>query len=144
LALAHLGNPTERIFTGDEWGDYLIYQLFPKGTKVYIDGRSDFYGEKFCQEYIDLVTVKYDWEKILARHGVEVVLLPPDAPLASTLKESKHWRVTYDDGSAIIFRASNRAPVEQVSAAYNGGMGRDPITQYKDVIFEITHLKGKE
>src|SRR6185312_7463977 len=32
-----------RVFTYDQWGDYLIYRLYPK-MKVFIDGRSDFYG----------------------------------------------------------------------------------------------------
>jgi hypothetical protein len=128
-ALALLQEPGQRLFADDEWGDYLIYNLAPKGIKVYIDGRSDFYGPKFCEEYIQLLGVKYDWEQTLARYGVNTVLLPPDAPLASTIKESSRWRVVYDDGSAIVFRAvPPRA--EQLSTEVRSGTGRGlTITQ---------------
>ena len=33
----------KRIFTYDQWADYLIYRLYPK-KPVFIDGRSDFFG----------------------------------------------------------------------------------------------------
>lgn len=120
-AVALLTDPTQRIFTHDEWGDYLIYRLSPLGGRVYVDGRSDFYGGEFAKEYMDLLHVKYDWEHILARYGVTTVLLPPDAALASTLKESQHWRTVYDDGVAIVFRVAQPATVSQVSAASQGG-----------------------
>ena len=32
-----------RVFTSDQWGDYLIYRGWPH-QRVFIDGRSDFYG----------------------------------------------------------------------------------------------------
>ncbi len=34
-----------RLLTPDQWGDYIIYSFYPR-QKVYVDGRSDFYGEK--------------------------------------------------------------------------------------------------
>ena len=80
-----LFEPSERIFTHDEWGDYLIYKLSPRGFKVFVDGRSDFYGGKFGQEYIDVLEVKYNWQQTLDRYGVDTILLPCDAALS--------WRV---------------------------------------------------
>ncbi len=135
-ALAKLDRPDQRIFTHDEWGDYLIYQLSPKGTKVYVDGRSDFYGPKFCEEYIDLLNVKYDWEQTLARYGVDTILLPPDAALASTVKESSHWRVVYDDGSAIVFQLA-RPDAERNSTSRTSGRDRGlAITESKSTVGE--------
>ncbi|MGH9667252.1 MAG: hypothetical protein ACRD9L_22755, partial [Bryobacteraceae bacterium] len=32
-----------RVFTEDQWGDYLLYRFYPH-LRVFIDGRSDFYG----------------------------------------------------------------------------------------------------
>src|ERR1019366_632952 len=63
-------DPSARIFTDDQWGDYLIYRLYPL-TKVFVDGRSDFYGGDFEEKYIDVLNVKYDWEKTLGRFGVD-------------------------------------------------------------------------
>jgi len=125
---------TRAIFTDDEWGDYLIYRLYPK-SKVFVDGRSDFYGAAFCENFFDVLNGKHDWEKILERYGVQTVLLHADASLSSTLKESKRWRVTYDDGLAIAFRRAARdqrvaragdREGAQVSAAAGSGVFRDP------------------
>lgn len=111
--------PAARIFTDDEWGDYLIYRLYPR-TRVFVDGRSDFYGARFEQQYLDVLNVKTGWENTLSRFGINTILLSPSAPLAGALKESSRWRVTYDDGVALIFRAG-----DSISAAIPGaGTGR--------------------
>jgi hypothetical protein len=93
------------IFTHDEWGDYLIYRLYPR-VHVFVDGRSDFYGAPFEERYVDVMNVRWGWEEHLRRYGVDTILLPPDAPLCGALKESGRWRVVYDDGVALIFRPS--------------------------------------
>jgi len=125
-ALASLGGPETqgRIFTSDQWGDYLIYNLYP-GSRVFIDGRSDFYGSKFVEKYLAIITVNYNWQRYLNEYGVDTVLLPTDAPLAGALKESSRWHVVYDDGDAIIFRTGSRPEGPQVSAANRGGKDRD-------------------
>jgi hypothetical protein len=99
--------PPARIFTSDVWGDYLIWRLYPR-TKVFVDGRSDYYGANFENKYIDVLNVKYDWEKTLAGFDVDTILLPTSAPLAGALKESRRWHVAYDDGVALIFRPCTR------------------------------------
>jgi hypothetical protein len=48
--------------------------------------------------------------------------------LASTIKESSHWRTVYDDTVAIVFRAvpERAAESQQVSAGKSGAKDRDP------------------
>ena len=121
-ALAIL-NPSQRVFTNDEWGDYLIYRLSPVGLKVYVDGRSDFYGEKFGEAYGDVMNVKYDWEKQLRQYGVDTILLPVATPLTGAVKESRNWRVVYDDGSAIIFRPVALAAAQGQEISTGGVIG---------------------
>ncbi len=123
--LRSAGSP-KIIFTDDEWGDYLIYRLYPS-NKVFIDGRSDFYGTPFNEKYLSVMNVRYDWEKNLGQYHVNTILLSPNAPLAGTLKESRHWRPIYDDGVAIVFRATEdrAAGGAQVSVATNDGKDRD-------------------
>lgn len=114
-----------RIFTSDQWGDYLIYRLYPK-TKVFMDGRSDFYGDDFNKKYLDVLDVNYGWDKTLDKFGVNTILMPPSSPLAGALKESARWRVVYDDGIAVVFRSAERATAgAPVSVASGGGDGRD-------------------
>jgi hypothetical protein len=117
-------DPSARIFTFDQWGDYLIYRLYP-ATKVFVDGRSDFYGDEFEEKCMAVLSVKYDWEKTLDGFGVDTILLPPSAPLAGALKESSRWRVVYDDGVALVFRSAHQTAGESISAATGGGRGRD-------------------
>jgi len=108
------GIPVARIFTFDQWGDYLIYRLYPN-DKVFVDGRFDYYGADFEKKVADVVSVNYGWDKTLAQFGVDTILMPPGSPLTSVLKESSRWRVVYDDGVALVFR--QRTGGEAVSAA---------------------------
>jgi len=73
------------------------------------------------------MNVRYDWEKNLNQYHVNAILLPADASLAGTLKESRRWRPIYDDGVAIVFRATDAsaAGADQVSAVSQGGKNRD-------------------
>ncbi len=123
--LRQAGSP-EVIFTDDEWGGYLIYRLYPS-KRVFIDGRSDFYGTPFNEKYQSVMGVRYDWEKSLGQYHVNTILLSPKAALAGALKESRHWRPVYDDGVAIVFRATGERDSEAapVSVATNDGKDRD-------------------
>ena len=113
----------DHIFTSDTWGGYLIYRMYPK-AKVFIDGRSDFYGAAFELTYLDLVLAKYDWDQNLSHYGAETVVVPVEAPLASALKENPRWRVVYDDKVAIIFRlAAPAQPSQQASNCPYQGVG---------------------
>ncbi|MDP3001373.1 MAG: hypothetical protein Q8N47_28070 [Bryobacterales bacterium] len=95
----------QRIFANDEWGDYLIYRLYPAG-KVFVDGRSDFYKREFCEKYIEVLRLKRDWETTLKRHGVDTLLLPADASITAAVEKSASWRCVYRDKVAAIFHAA--------------------------------------
>jgi hypothetical protein len=137
-------DPAARIFAHDQWGDYLIYRLYPR-TKVFTDGRSDFYGPEFGKKYLDVLNVSYGWEKTLGRFGIDTILLPTTAPLAGALKESARWRVVFDDGVALVFRSTQKAVGQSVSAAGSGdGESRDrEVTKTQARDRAITELKSK-
>ena len=102
-------NATHRIWAQDQWGDYLIYRLYP-GTKVFIDGRSDFYGDNFGEDYLGTLDVQVGWEKPLDRYGIDTIVVAPTLALSSTLKVSRNWRVVYDDHVSVVFRRNGPAP----------------------------------
>ena len=108
---------SNRVLTTDQWGDYLIYALYPR-VRVGVDGRSDFYGEKLGREYLHLMEGQYDWRDILNRHRFSLALVPVDWALASLLKQSGEWAVVQDDGKAILFV---RKPVGEIK-----GTSADP------------------
>ena len=98
-----------RLFTSDQWGDYILYKLWPR-QKVFVDGRSDFYGEKVGNEYLSLMNADFKWSGISDKYGFDLMLLPVKWPLASVLKLSPQWRVVADDGTAILFERNHSQP----------------------------------
>ena len=97
-ALLHSG----RLLTTDQWADYMIFHYYPQ-QKVFVDGRSDFYGESLGTEYIHLLQGQYDWRDIMARHDFEVALLPVSWPLTQLLKLDPKWQLVKDDSHAAVF-----------------------------------------
>ncbi|HEY3457780.1 MAG TPA: hypothetical protein VGK64_24585 [Bryobacteraceae bacterium] len=93
-----------RIFATDQWGGYLIYRLYP-AKRVFIDGRADIFGSELMKAAIDIQNARYDWKRRLDRFAVDMVIIQPDAPLASALKVSPDWTTLFDDGKAIVFQA---------------------------------------
>jgi len=91
-----------RVFTDDQWADYLIYRFYPR-HRVYVDGRSDFYGPELGKEYLRASQAQYDWREILDRHGFDSALAPASWPVTSLLKRDADWRLLADDGKALLF-----------------------------------------
>ncbi len=92
-----------RLLTTDQWGDYIIYCFYPR-QKVFVDGRSDFYGEGLGKDYLHLTQGDYDWRTILERYSFQVALLPVDLPLSTLLKQDPQWRLVSDDHHALLFQ----------------------------------------
>ncbi len=128
-----------RVFTSDQWGDYLIYRFYP-AQRVFMDGRSDFYGSELVGIYQHIMSAQYDWESDLKRFSIEAVMVKPDAPLAAVLKESPHWKMLFDNGSVIVFRVQPAACCSQlgrmasapVGASVEKKLGRFGSTQVND------------
>lgn len=105
-----------RVFTTDQWADYLIYSFYP-GQRVFIDGRSDFYGEALGREYLSLLEGSYRTEHVMQERGFDVLLLPVESSLAELVKRQSGWRIVEDDGRAILFAASSRESTQLARAA---------------------------
>jgi hypothetical protein len=89
-----------RVLTSDQWGDYLIY-LNPQ-QKVYVDGRSDFYGPEVGNQYLRLTGGQWDWDQVMKKNEFKSVLLPVDVPVVQLLKRDPEWRVEEDSGKTIL------------------------------------------
>lgn len=108
--LALLGDgagPAPRILTSDQWGDYLIFRLYPR-TRVFFDGRSDFYGPALGADYSALQAGAPGWRERMARYGFEVALLPRQWALAAELGDDPEWQRVYQDSTAVLFRRGGR------------------------------------
>lgn len=131
---------THHIFSDDEWGDYLLYHLYPS-KRVFVDGRSDFYGDDFNEAYLDLTGLKPGWQKTLDKYSIDTVALSPRFALTGALKISRDWRVVYDDGVAVVFRrtAEGRSRLTSSLVSSNEGSTRDrAITKTSNTDRKIT------
>jgi hypothetical protein len=89
-----------RILTSDSYGGYLIYR-FNGSRKVFFDGRSDFYGADFLDQYSTLAAARPGWRDIVARYRFTHALLPVSSPLAGALTQAG-WNPLYRDGVATL------------------------------------------
>jgi len=92
-----------RLFAPDKFGGYLIYRS-AGSRKVFFDGRSDFYGAEFLQQYGRLVQARPGWRAWWDTFHFTHALLPPDAPLLAALEQSG-WRRIYADTTAVLLVA---------------------------------------
>ena len=104
-----------RLFTTDHWGDYLIYRLWPR-QRVFVDGRSDFYGEQIGIEYLTMLETDPGWQKLFDAWGFTAALLPMQSHLARTLIIDPRWRIADHAGDAVLLiRRSGYRPLPPAS-----------------------------
>lgn len=90
------------LFNHYDWGGYLIWRLYPK-YRVWVDGRTDLYGDAFLQEFLQVYWAQEGWKQRLDNAGIQSALLPPTSPLARSLLASPEWEQMYRDSQAVIF-----------------------------------------
>ena len=107
-----------RLFAYYDWGGYAIWNLYPRYL-VFVDGRSDLYGDKFLEEAMQTVTLDKGWHAILDDWNVDTVLIPPTAALAQGLALDSRWTAAYRDSQAVVFlRNGSRAQVLSQTLGY--------------------------
>jgi len=106
---------SSRVFTSDQWGDYLIYKNWPS-QKIFIDGRSDFYGPQVGRLYLQIINGQGNWEQVLNGYAVDKVLCPREWPLAALLMLSPGWRLLDKDRLSCLFVRSGRRKGEPAKA----------------------------
>ena len=103
MAAAHADLLTgTRLYTSDQWADYLIYKNFPR-QQVFMDDRHQFYGARIGNDYLTLLNGGREWRTVLDRYGIQTVLCESNAPLASLLRERGEWHLVEEDKLAALF-----------------------------------------
>ena len=92
--------PAGRLFSSYGWGGYLDWALpeYP----VFIDGRTDLFGDALIQEWMRVDGVGSGWEQVLDHWQVRLVLLEPGHPLLKEL-ERAGWHVLYRSEAAVLY-----------------------------------------
>lgn len=90
-----------RIFNVYAWGGYLGREL-PR-SRVYIDGRSDVYGDALVREYAESIALERDPFALLDREDIDTVVFWPESSLAGALDQNSEWERAYSDEQAAIW-----------------------------------------
>jgi len=91
-----------RIFTTDSWADYLTFHFYPR-QKIFVDGRSDFFGQQISEAYIQILKGQYGWDTLMKRYDLNAALVPSQSALASLLRVNAGWRLVDEDNQATLF-----------------------------------------
>ena len=101
VAYLNRARPPGPIFNTYNWGGYLIYAApeYP----VYVDGRTDLYGDSFLTRYLQVATGARGWQADFDNYGINVALVETSGALADNLRERPGWTVAYEDSLAAVF-----------------------------------------
>ncbi len=90
-----------RIFNEYNWGGYLIW-TDPK-LQVFVDGRTDLYGDVILGEWMQILQADSGWADKLHQRQVDWVLVDPNRPLVGALA-GLGWTVVFQDARAVLFQ----------------------------------------
>jgi hypothetical protein len=107
--LTGLGRPV-RIFNYYDYGGYLIWRLFPTGSRVYIDGRVEVYGTRVFADYLRVNYVGEGWPLVIAQARPDVIVLPSGHPLVRLLQQDAEWQQFSRDPVSTVFTRVGFAP----------------------------------
>ena len=89
------------------WGGYLGLRV-PEDP-VFIDGRSDIYGDAPIREFAEAVQLRIDPQALFDKYDIDYVLYGVDQDLADWLEASPGWEEAYaDDLAGIWVRRGDR------------------------------------
>jgi hypothetical protein len=86
-------------FNFDNWGGYITYKI---GTRVFIDDRADFYGERYYLQYSVLSQVLPGWKDALKKEDIQWLLFPKDSRLAQALMAEAGWKIAAQDAASYL------------------------------------------
>jgi hypothetical protein len=93
---------TGNMFNNDEFGDYMIFAAWP-AYRVFMDGRSDMYGEKLGSAYLTVANVQPGWKEILGKYDISWIIFDTYSALTAALRDQRDWQPIYSDRVATIF-----------------------------------------
>jgi len=101
-------DPAVRIFNEYTWGGFLIAQR--PDLPVFIDGRSEVYGDAQLERYSQIAAGGPSAPTTLQSLGVGLVLVKSDAPLARSLLAAGGWRKLAGDGVGVLLAGAAGRP----------------------------------
>ena len=95
-------HPGAGMYNGYSEGGYLIDALYPD-VPVFVDGRTDFYGDDLLNDYLQIHKARVGWQALLDSYGVQVVLIGQKAELAAALSTDSGWQHEFTGPTAVVY-----------------------------------------
>jgi hypothetical protein len=99
--------PEGPMFNDYNWGGYFIFTV--RDLPVFVDGRTDLYGDEFLIDYFRSILGGEDWREPLEEYDIQLIVINYNGALASLLRqdvasENPEWRIIYEEeDEAIVF-----------------------------------------
>lgn len=94
--------PEGKMFNHYNWGGYLIWRLWPE-YRVFVDGRTDLYGDAFLREYLEIQSGGPRALALLDQYGISFVVTATDDGLSRKLGCLGGWSLAYRDNLATVW-----------------------------------------
>ena len=103
-----------RVLNGYAFGGYLIFREIP----VFIDGRSDMYGDAFLTETGRALSLSSPavLENLLEKYRIGWTLLEPRTPAVELLNHLEGWERVFSDSTAVVHVRRSLLPHAAVSS----------------------------
>src|SRR6184192_1547454 len=108
-ALQAVGKPV-RIFNYYDYGGYLLWRLYPQGSRIFIDGRVEVYGSALFSRYLRVSYLAEGWPSVIAEADPDAIVLPSGHPLVGLLQQDRAWQLFSHDHVATVFTRVGFAP----------------------------------
>ena len=99
IAKIQQSNYSGNLLNEYNWGGYLAWTA--SEYPVFIDARTDLYGDSIFNDWYSLVFTEDNWQALLQQYDIGIVLLYPDRPLISVLIE-QGWKIQFQDPVGIL------------------------------------------
>lgn len=93
------GSFTGNLLNEYNWGGYLAWEA--EDYPVFIDARTDLYGDVIFNDWYNMIFAKEDWQDLISQYDIQTVLLYPDRPLVSRLI-AEGWIVGAQNQAGIL------------------------------------------
>ncbi len=89
-----------RVLNEYNWGGYLEWKT--QDLQVFVDGRTDLFGDSVLTAWLGAVQAANGWEQTLQNWKIDYLLLDPSRPLAQAAARLG-WKILYQDPQAVVY-----------------------------------------
>ncbi|OJX41382.1 MAG: hypothetical protein BGO78_01220 [Chloroflexi bacterium 44-23] len=98
-AISGHGIPSGNVLNSYGWGGYIHWKS--NDIKVFVDGRTDLFGDEIIDDWIEMVYAGANWRQLIEKYQIEWTFLEKNSPINQTLLDNG-WRIFYEDNLASI------------------------------------------